>query len=359
MSPLLNPVSVGGMCLPNSIVAAPMTKCLADPVTKAPGEAMVQYYSVRKGVFHIAESSAVNHANAYPGTPAIITDEQINGWKKVVEAVHQNGDRIFLQLYHPGMMGRPSLSLGESSQSPSGVAPMRTFVPRSHGEVYQTPAAMTAAEIENVVADFAKAAENADKAGFDGVEIHAASGYLLNTFLAHSTNKREDAYGGTPEKMCRIVLEIIDKIGKTLKTSRVGIRLSPVPLPSMGDAGLSGNLREDPRDRLVYEALLAALNERDIAYVHCSSDQESAHKGFLKERVSSFCKRIFKGPLIAGGGYTIEEAEKRLSKGKCDLVYFGRTILANPRFLQMVKDKTPKEQYTPFDHTMISNPPTT
>ncbi|CRX38000.1 alkene reductase [Estrella lausannensis] len=355
MSLLLQPTTVGGMSLTTSIVAAPMTKCLADPVTHIPTDTMAEYYRVRKGLFHIAESSSVNAAQAYPGTPAIATKEQIEGWKRVIDAVHQNGDRIFMQLYHPGMMGRPSLSGGEMPRSPSGVAPLKTVVPRSGGEKYLAPIEMTAGEIASVVNDFLQAAKNALTAGADGVEIHAASGYLVNTFLASSTNKRQDAYGGSPEKMCRFALDIIDTIGKAIGYHRVGIRLSPVPLVSMGDPGQGGNLKEEPQDQEVYATLLAALQLRKIAYVHCSSDGERENQGLLGERVSDFCRRHFDGVLIGGGGYSIEEAEERLKSGSCDLVFFGRPILANPRFVQKVQAKEP---LVPFDPAMIATPPT-
>lgn len=354
MNPLLTAKSVGGMTLSSSIVAAPMTKCLADPGTQVPGETMVSYYRARKGVFHIAESSAISDANAYPGTPSIITQEQIAGWKMVTDAVHRNGDRIFMQLYHPGMMGRPSLSLGKKSISPSGIAPLKTTIPRSEGESYEVPASMTAEEIAMVVNNFVQSAKNAIEAGADGVEIHAASGYLVNTFLAHSTNQRMDPYGGSPERMCRFALDIIDAVGSILGYHRIGIRLSPVPLASMGDSGLQGNLKEDPRDREVYIALLSALAKRKIAYVHCSSDHEKKELGLLGERISSFCRKYFDGVLIAGGGYTVEEAEEQLLHQRCDLVFFGRAILANPRFAEMIKSKEP---LTPFSSTMIADPP--
>lgn len=355
MSLLLSPSVVGGMTLTTSIVAAPMTKCLADPATHVPTDAMVEYYRVRKGLFHIAESSAVNTAHAYPGTPAIASREQIQGWKKVTEAVHQNGDRIFMQLYHPGMMGRPSLSLGERARSPSGVVPLKTLIPRSGGEKYLPPAIMAAEEIASVANDFLQAAKNALEAGADGVEIHAASGYLVNTFLAFSTNLREDAYGGSPERMCRFALAIIDLIGEEIGYHKVGIRLSPVPLESMGDPGLHGNLKEEAQDREVYATLLSQLSTRKIAYVHCSSDHEKEEFGLLGERVSDFVRKYFEGTLIAGGGYSLEEAEERLKSKKCDLVFFGRSVLANPRFVEMVQHK---EQLAAFDPSMIAAPPT-
>ncbi len=290
---LFNPVQVGPYYLSSSIVAAPMTRCCADPQTQVPTSAMVEYYQNRKGVLHIAEGACVTTANAYEGTPGIYNQAQVEGWRKIADAVHANGDRLFIQLWHPGMMAHSSIGpVYQSPQAPSTVKPLKTRVPRSE-HAYETPHALSKEEIVHVQDTFIEAAKNAMKAGLDGVEIHGASGYLVNEFLTHSTNRRTDEYGGTSEKMCRFTLEIIDRIGQEIGYGKVGIRLSPVPLPSMGDPGGQGNFLEDKRDQDVYKHLLAHLQQRQIAYVHACSDNEQQDQGLLGKRVSEFVREHY------------------------------------------------------------------
>ena len=343
--------------LKNSIVMAPMTTCHADD-KQIPMEKMVNIYRDRASVgLIIAEAACISwDANAYPGTPGIYTDEQVAGWLKVTEAVHEQGGKIFLQLWHAGPMGHSQYRKSDTEPngslppSPSGVKPLKEFVPRSNQSLrYEHPKVMDEEDMENVKMNFVRAAELAKKANFDGVELHAASGYLLDSFLHCYTNKRQDAYGGTPEKMCRFVLDVLREVGKVFGQQGTAIRICPVPLSSMQ------NMEEHPDDRKVFECLLNKLNNEKLAYVHACTDNDDIDRGMLKEKVSAFVRNHYQGTVIGGGSYTPENAEQALKNREFSLIYWGRMLLANPGLVNYLEKGEGK--IVGFNRNTIDNPP--
>lgn len=338
--------------LKNSVVMAPMTTCHADK-NQVPTEKMVEIYQARATVgLLIAEATCISEsANAYPHTPGIYTDEQVAGWQKVTHAVHKEGGKIFLQIWHAGPMGHKAYRNGKLPLSPSGIKPLKDVVPRSDGKLfYEQPKEMDEADIVEVKNDFVRASIRAKKAGFDGVELHAASGYLLDSFLHYSTNRRQDSYGGEPENMCRFILEIIREVKHAVNDMHVAVRICPVPLPSMA------NMSEDVRDAGVFTYLLNKLNHEPIAYVNGCSDNDLRDTGMLGMRVSEFVRKHYLGCVIGGGSYSIDEAEQALREKKFSLIYWGRLLLANPDLVPRLESGT-IGSLTAFSRETINKPP--
>lgn len=338
--------------LRNSVVMAPMTTCHADS-NQVPTEKMVRIYEDRATVgLLIAEATCISDsANAYPNTPGIYTEQQVEGWKEVTERVHSKGGKIFLQIWHAGPMGHSAYRNGKLPLSPSGIKPLKDIVPRSNNQLrYEHPKAMDEADIIEVKKDFVEAARKAYRAGFDGVELHAASGYLLDSFLHHSTNKRQDSYGGTSKNMCRFMLEIIRDIKQAVGNMHVAVRVCPVPLPSMA------NMSEDPRDKEVFAYLLKKLNKEPIAYVNACSDNDATDTGTLGMRVSEFARTHYAGTVIGGGSYSIDEAERAIKEKRFSLIYWGRLLLANPDLVLRLESGC-ISGLAPFTRDTIFNPP--
>lgn len=352
--------------LPTSIVMAPMTRCRADS-QGIPTEEMKQFYKARaRNILAIGEATYVNRGGrsyenretkVYP--PGICNQEQAEGWRRVADAVHDVGGFFFLQLWHAGPMGHSAFREGTLPLAPSAVAPLKQFVPRSEEKlIYEVPKPMEDQDFESVKQSFVQAAILAVKeANCDGVELHAASGYLLNSFLTASTNQRQDQYGGSPENRSRFVLEVVDAVveavAKFKEGKRVGIRLSPVPLISMK------NVLESPEDQETFRYLLSELNKRPLAYVHACSDHDAdkKHQGLLGKKPSAFVREHYQGTVIGGGSYTIEEAEEALKQKEFNLVYFGRSFVANPRLLDHIEKGQSSQDLVLFDGSMLKNTP--
>jgi 2,4-dienoyl-CoA reductase-like NADH-dependent reductase (Old Yellow Enzyme family) len=342
----------GPLSLTNSIVMAPMTTCHAD-TNQVPTDEMVRIYRDRASVgLLIAEATCISDsANAYPRTPGIYTDEQQLAWEKITHAVHKEGGKIFLQIWHAGPMGHRAYRNGKLPLSPSGIKPLKDIVPRSNNTLrYEHPKEMDEADIKEVKNDFVQAALRAKAAGFDGVELHGASGYLLDSFLHCSTNKRQDSYGGTPKNMCRFILEVIREVKAAVGDMHVAFRACPVPLPSMG------NMSGDPRDKEVFAYLLKKFTKMPIAYVNACSDNDAKDTGTLGMRVSEFVRTHYSGTVIAGGSYSIDEAEMALKEKRFSLIYWGRMLLANPDLVTRLEDGNIKG-LTPFSGEITKNPP--
>lgn len=338
---LLTSFCSNNLSLNSRIVMAPMTRCAAFK-DQVPSQQMVRYYGDRASVgLVITEATCIAAcANAYPCTPGLYNQEQVRGWKDVIEAVHAKGGKIFVQLWHAGMMGHSTFREGDLPLSPSGIRPFREKVPRS-GLAYEEPRSMEKADFESVIELFIQAATYAKEAGFDGVELHGAGGYLLDSFLHHHTNRRTDEYG---RDKTRFILEVFDAVSPLIKT---GIRLSPAPLSGMQ------NMLYDPRDLDVFSALFKALETRECAFIHTSADEDNHPE---LGRVTQFARAHYKGLLIGGGGYTPITAEKALEKGDFDLISFGRLLLANPNLTELIEKK---KEWLPFSSEMVDNPPLT
>ncbi|HEY9034195.1 MAG TPA: alkene reductase [Pseudomonadales bacterium] len=315
MSKLFEPVTLGALQLKNRLVMAPLTRCRAG-VERLPNALMRDYYCQRAGAgLILSEATSVTPMGVgYPDTPGIWSQQQAAAWKTITDAVHQAGSLMMLQLWHVGRISHPMFLDGELPVAPSAIRPAgRVSLVRPETD-YVTPRALETAEIAGVVDAFRQAAVNARAAGFDGVEIHAANGYLIDQFLQDSTNQRTDQYGGTLENRARLLLEITDAVVDVWGADRVGVHLAP-----RGDAADMGD--SDPRALFTYVA--GELGKRAIAFVFVR--EYLADDSLLGE-----IKQAFGGPVIANERLEKADAEKLLASGVADAVAFGCKFLANP-----------------------------
>lgn len=320
---LLSPAQIGSLPVKNHMVMAPLTRSRAGE-GDVPTPTVVEYYRQRAGAgLIITEGSQVSaQGKGYMRTPGIFTAEQITGWRQVTDAVHAEGGRIFLQLWHVGRLSHPLVQINSALPvAPSAIkADGEIYTPEGL-KSYEVPRALDLGEIPDVVADFRLAAENAKRAGFDGVEIHGANGYLIDQFLRDGTNTRTDAYGGSVEHRARFLKEVVESVIEVFGASRVGVRLSPIfNYFSMSDS--------DPRATFNYVAKM--LSRYGLAYLHVV--ELGAGPFDFRE-----LKRCFGGTYIANGGYDAERAETALSSGDADLVSFGTAFLANPDLVERFK----------------------
>jgi len=330
---LFSPVRIGPYQLKHRLALAPLTRMRAAKPSLAPRPLNAEYYAQRAtpGGLLIAEASPVaSTAFGSPGVPGIYTQDQIAGWRKVVDAVHAKGGVIFLQLWHVGRVSHSSFQPGGALPvAPSAVAiPSEFKASTAEGKLvdYETPRALETSEIPGVVDAFRRAAKNALAAGFDGVEIHGANGYLLEQFLQSRSNQRTDQYGGSIENRARLLLEITQAAIDVWGPGRVGVRLSPY-----GIANGSG----EPDPMPLYTHVVQALNPMGLAYLHFieprSSGAGRAEVNWTNVPSAMVLFRpIWKGVLIAAGGFTGEAAEAAIAQGHADAVAFGRIFISNP-----------------------------
>lgn len=316
------------LTLSNKILMAPLTRCMADN-DLVPTALMAEYYARRADAgLIISEATIIRpDGQGYPNTPGLFTDAQVEGWKQVTQAVHDKGGKIFAQLWHTGRVAHPHFFGGGEVISASAQG-IEGSVPRMRELTYQTPKAATKADIKQLVADYAIAAENAVKAGFDGVEIHGANGYLIDQFLHHDSNRRTDEYGETPENMSRFALEVIDAIVAKIGADRTAIRLSP---------GAYFNMQGDERDRAVFDYLLPEIAKRELAFVHAGIFDDAMEFDYLGGRVSSYLRQVYPKTLVGVGSYTAQSGAKAIAEGKFDLLAIGRPFIANPDYVAKVK----------------------
>ncbi len=326
MNPLFQPLQVGDLNLPNRIVMAPLTRCRAD-AGRVPNALMARYYAQRAsaGLILTEATSVTPQGVGYPDTPGIWSDEQVEGWKRVTHAVHAAGGRIVMQLWHVGRISHPDYLNGELPVAPSAIAPQGHVSLLRPQRDYVTPRALETAEIPGIVAAYRKGAENARRAGFDGVEIHGANGYLLDQFLQDSTNKRTDAYGGSVENRARLLLEVTDAAITVWGAGRVGVHLAP-----RGDAHTMGD--SDPLGTFGYVA--EQLGKRGIAFIF-------TRESLGDNRISPALKRRFGGVLIANEGFNRATAQQALTAGEADAVAFGKDFIANPDLPQRLHQDAP------------------
>ncbi len=315
MSNLFTPIKVGDLTLPNRIIMAPLTRSRAGE-SRVPNEMMAQYYSDRAGAgLIISEATSICPMGVgYAQTPGIWSTEQIEGWKKVTSAVHEKNGRIFLQLWHVGRVSHPLFLKGELPVAPSAIVLKGQVSLVRPQQAFVTPRALSTEEIPQIVDTYRKAAHNAKEAGFDGVEIHAANGYLIDQFLQDSTNHRSDQYGGSLENRARFLLEIVDAVISVWGPGRVGVHLAPrCDSHDMGDS--------NPLQTFSYVA--KALSERKIAFIFA---RERQGEGYIGDQL----KQTFKGVYIANQELTQTMAEQLLQTEKADAVAFGKLFIANP-----------------------------
>lgn len=350
LTKLFEPCTLGTLTLANRIVMAPMTRSRSTMPGCIPNALMAEYYAQRASVgLIITEAAQVSlQGQGYARTPGIYTREQVEGWRKVTSAVHARNGRIFLQLWHVGRVSSARVN-GLRPIAPSALpagetkvyifddkGPDATFIP------VDPPREMTREDIGVVIDAFAQGAANAMDAGFDGVEIHGANGYLIDQFLRGNSNRRTDAYGGSPEHRARLLREIAQAVVARVGRERVGVRLSPfIKFKDM----------EDPEIFDTIQIAASALNEIGVVYVHlCEADWDEAPD--IPPAFRSSLRRLFSHAIIATGNKTPESGEQLLASGLVDCVGFGRAILANPDFPERVRRNAPLNTITET-HTLF------
>lgn len=322
-SPLFQPLKLGALTLPNRIIMAPLTRSRSNE-QRIPNELMSQYYQQRASAgLILTEATVMDPKGAgYANTPGIYSDEQVQAWKKITEAVHAKSGRIFLQIWHVGRISDPMFLNGDLPVAPSAIRPTgHVSLVRPYKD-YVTPRALETAEVEQIVRGYRHAAENAKKAGFDGVEIHAANGYLIDQFLQDSTNKRTDRYGGSIENRASFLMEIVDEAIAVWGVDRVGVHLAPrMDSHDMGDS--------NPKELFGYVA--RELGRRKIAFIFTREVEGP-------DSLGPYMKKEFGGVLIANQKYTKQSAEALIERGDADAVAWGVSFIANPdlprRFLE-------------------------
>lgn len=320
---LLNSYNLKGLKLNNRVIMAPLTRARAT--NNVPNELMVKYYSQRAHAGLIISEGTAPSPNGlgYARIPGIYTDQQIEGWKKITDAVHKEGGKIFLQIMHTGRVShKDNMKEGAQIVAPSAIALEGEMYTDQNGpQPYPVPREMTKEEIRQAQNEFVQAALNAIEAGFDGVEIHSANGYLADQFLNTASNQRTDEYGGSRENRSQFTLETVKKVTDAIGSDKTGIRLSPY------SAFNGTEIFEGIDDQFLY--LTEQLNKFDLAYLHLV-DNSALGSPDVSKSIFSRIREKYEGTLIMNGGFTKEEAEKSIIDNKTDLVSFGRPFIANP-----------------------------
>lgn len=332
MPDLFDPLQLGAVTLKNRIVMAPLTRSRSG-ADRVPNDLMATYYRQRAGAgLIISEATSVMPMGVgYADTPGIWSDAQVEGWKKVTKALHDAGGTIFLQLWHVGRISAPLFLDGRTPVAPSAIRPDGHVSLVRPKQEYVTPHALTIDEIQEVVEAYRMGAENARKAGFDGVEIHGANGYLIDQFLQDSTNRRGDEYGGTIANRTRFLNQIADAVIGVWGADRVGLHLSPrADAHDMGDS--------DPQ--ALFTQIARDMAERGIAFL-CL--REYVAEDSLLPQI----RDAFGGPVIANEGMTPELARKLIAEGRADAVAFGRDFIATPDLVSRIRDGLPLNAHEP------------
>lgn len=321
MSILFDEAKIGGLGLANRIVMSPMTRNRADR-DGVPTDLMATYYAQRASAGLIVTEGTQPSAigQGYVTTPGLHTEEQVAGWRKVTDAVHAEGGRIFIQIMHTGRIGHSALHGGERQVAPSEV------LHEGHTYTYdgpldnETPRELTTAEVEQTVRDFVEAARNAIRAGADGVELHGANGYLIQQFLASNTNLRTDRYGGSVANRIRFAVEVVTEVAKAIGPERVGLRVSP------GNT-FNGIAETEADTAELYPALLREIAPLGLAYLHIV---ESAGREYTRKLRALWPSAVILSPVNDGDPTGKEHGEQAITEGASDLIAFGRNFLANP-----------------------------
>ncbi len=347
MATLFDPLQLGDLVLKNRIIMAPLTRMRSKQPGNIPYELNAEYYAQRASAgLIISEATQISPlAQGYPATPGIYSPEQIAGWKLVTDAVHQKGGKIFLQLWHVGRISHSSLHPVEGLPvAPSAIAPSGNVMNAQFKQVpYETPRALELPEIAGIIADYKTAAQNAKDAGFDGVEVHGANGYLLDQFLQDGSNKRTDIYGGSIENRSRLLLEVVDAVVDVWGKDRVGVRLSPFG---------TFNSMSDSDTTVLFNYVFEKLSQRGIVYVHVIEPRATNAGGGGADAsddsvpsTSEIFRQSFYGVFISAGGYSLETAQSALENDLADAVAFGRIFIANPDLVERFEKKTPLNKY--------------
>lgn len=339
---LFKQFNLRGHLLQNRIVMAPLTRNRAIHANDAPQALNAEYYAQRASAgLIISEATQISpSAKGYAWTPGIYSPEQIAGWKLVTEAVHVRGGSIYAQLWHVGRISHPSLQPhGEAPVAPSAIAPIgqRTFIETGNFVEIGKPRALKLDEIPLIVEDYRKAARNAINAGFDGIEIHGANGYLINQFLCDGSNHRTDQYGGSIVNRLRFALEVTSAIVSEIGANKTAIRLSPV-------SHANGVFDSSPAQ--LFFSLVKELNKLELAYIHVIEGETGGERQFDGFDFLAL-RKAFDGPWMVNNGYTLELAIEAISKGYADLVAFGKPFISNPDLVERFKMNAPLNSIIP------------
>ncbi len=321
-SQLLSGFEMGDLRLNNRVVLAPLTRARSGS-DRIPNEIMAEYYRQRASAgLIITEATTISpQANGWVESPGVYTDAMVAGWQKCTQAIHQADGLAFMQLWHTGRASHSSFHDGELPVAPSAVSINGDHVHTPSGkQPYETPRALETNEIAGVIADYSRAAENAKVAGFDGIEIHSANGYLLDTFLQSKTNQREDQYGGSIENRFRLLREVLEAVTEVWPANRVAVRLSPNGV--FNDMG-----SPDYREQFTYAA--TELNQFGLAYLHVMDGLGFGFHELGEAMTLADFRNVFDGPLMGNCGYTQETAESAIATGDADLISFGRPFISN------------------------------
>ena len=353
---LFQPTRIGDIEVANRVVMAPLTRSRADePAGDVPGSAMnIEYYRQRGNAgLIISEGTQVSPVGkGYMATPGIYSDAQVEGWKPITAAVHEAGSKIVAQIWHVGRVTHPNLTGGVQPIAPSPVAPKVVAYTRAGKVDVLEPRALALEEIKDIVDEYRRGAANAIRAGFDGIELHGANGYLIDQFLRDGANLRTDEYGGSIPNRCRFALEVVDAVVAEIGAGRVGIRLSPVT---------PANDLSDSNPQALFAYLIEELNKRGIAFIHFIEGATGGPRdvpGFD----FAWARQAYKGTYIANNGYTREMAIEAVESGHADAVAFGRLYIANPDLVQRLQQNAPlnvpnpQTFYTPGEVGYIDYP---
>jgi len=331
---LFTPIRIGDIELKNRVVMAPLTRNRASRGTDAPNDLNVEYYRQRAGAgLIVTEGTQVSQqGQGYVWTPGMYSDAQIAGWRKITDAVHAEGGKIIAQLWHVGRVSHVSLQPGHGAPvAPSPLqAKTKTYIESGFTEV-SAPRELALSEIPAIIGDFVKAAENAKAAGFDGVEIHGAHGYLIDQFLRDDSNKRTDAYGGPLENRVRFALEVVEAVAKVFGKGRVGIRISPVS---------PANDARDSDPQALFTHLVTRLNDTGIAFIHVVEGATRDARDYLPFDYKAL-RQAFKGAYIANNSFDRALAIETIENGDADAVAFGRLFIANPDLVERLERNAP------------------
>ncbi len=345
---LFEPLNLNGLTLKNRVVMAPMTRGRAGKERIA-NEIMAEYYAQRAsaGLILTEATTISEQANGWNESPGIYTDEMAAGWREVVEAVHAKDGKIFMQLWHCGRASHSSFHGGEPAVAPSAIKINEDYIHTPNGkEPHETPRALSLEEIPSLIQDYRSAAQRAKAAGFDGVEVHSANGYLLDTFLQSKTNHRTDEYGGSIENRYRLLDEVVQAVSQVWGASQVGVRLSPNGV--YNDMG-SPNYREQ------FTFVAKELDKFGLAYLHVMDGLGFGFHELGEPMTLNEFRQVFGGNIIGNCGYTQEKAEQAITEGHADLIAFGRPFISNPDLVERFANGWPlnpeaevEKWYTPL-----------
>ncbi|MDA8744849.1 alkene reductase [Rubripirellula amarantea] len=351
---LFRPLRVGAIEIPHRIIMAPLTRARATH--RVPNAMMAEYYRQRaSAALIISEATAISEQGyGWQGAPGIYSDEHVEGWKRISESVHVAGGRLFLQLWHMGRVSHPDFQGGALPVGPSPIAATGEAHTPNGKKPYVIPRALSPSEIRHIVEDYAIATESAKEAGFDGVEIHGANGYLIDQFLRDSSNQRDDDYGGSIENRLRFLKEVVQAVTGAWSPDRTGLRLSPT---------MNGNGMGDSDAVGLYTQAARMLNEFNLAYLHTA---EAIRPGRLfnehAPRVTPHIRQAFNGVLLTNGGYDKPTAAAAIRNGEADAIVFGQKFISNPDLPVRLRDDVPLNDpdeatyYTPGPHGYIDYP---